>query len=112
MRLIDADAVLDEICRDQCERKYKDCDYTCSIAAYVANAPTVEPVGNPDRLSDWISVKNELPTPGRVYLFTIKEPGEESYVMKAYYRQDGTWWEEYITHWMLPIPLPEPAKEA
>lgn len=40
-RLIDADALLDEICRDQCERKHKDCDSTCELAAYVVNAPTI-----------------------------------------------------------------------
>ena len=52
MRMIDADTLLDEICRDQCERKYNDCDGTCEIAAYVVNAPTV---------GGWISVKDDLP---------------------------------------------------
>lgn len=44
MRLIDADALIAEICQDQCERKYCDCDYTCSVVAPVVNAPTVEAV--------------------------------------------------------------------
>lgn len=52
MRLIDADVLIDEICCDQCERKYKDCDSTCEIAAYVVNMPTI---------GGWISVKDGLP---------------------------------------------------
>ena len=44
MRLIDADVLIAEICQDQCERKYCDCDYTCSVVAHVVNAPTVEAV--------------------------------------------------------------------
>ena len=44
MRLIDADVLIAEICQDQCERKYCDCDYTCSEVAPVVNAPTVEAV--------------------------------------------------------------------
>ena len=42
MRLIDADLLIAEICQDECERKYCDCDYTCSSIASVVNAPTVE----------------------------------------------------------------------
>lgn len=41
MRLIDADELLDEICREQCERKFADCDGMCEMAAAVVNAPTV-----------------------------------------------------------------------
>lgn len=44
MRLIDADALLESICQDECERSYKDCDYTCSSAQPVVNAPTIEAV--------------------------------------------------------------------
>ena len=55
MRPIDADELLDEICRDQCERKYKDCDSTCEIAAYVVNAPTIGgEVRTPDGKGYWM----------------------------------------------------------
>jgi hypothetical protein len=63
MRPIDADELLDEICRDQCERKYKDCDGTCEIAAYVVNAPTI---------GGWISVKDRLPESGKPVLVTCE----------------------------------------
>jgi len=44
MRPIDADELLDEICREQCERKFTDCDGMCEMAAVVVNAPTVDAV--------------------------------------------------------------------
>lgn len=44
MRLIDADVLIAEICQDQCERKYCDCDSTCSLVALAVNAPTVDAV--------------------------------------------------------------------
>lgn len=126
MRLIDADGLLDEICRDQCERKYKDCDGTCSLAAYVENAPTV---------GGWISVKDRLPeqTPSlfskfkdtdkwskamwvmdsETVLVTVAAKGES--IVTTGKLQDGKWCtrispviEYKVTHWM---PLPEPPKE-
>lgn len=44
MRPIDAGELLDEICREQCERKFKDCDGMCEMAAVVVNAPTIDAV--------------------------------------------------------------------
>lgn len=41
MRLIDADELIRAICREECDRAYEDCDYTCSSVAPVVNAPTV-----------------------------------------------------------------------
>lgn len=42
MRPIDADELLDEICREQCELKFTDCDGMCEMAAVVVNAPTID----------------------------------------------------------------------
>lgn len=53
-RLIDADALIEAICRDECERSYKDCDYSCSSVAPVINAPTVD--AQPVRRGKWIYV--------------------------------------------------------
>ena len=44
MRLIDADALIESICQEECERHYSDCDYNCSSVAPVINAPTIEAV--------------------------------------------------------------------
>ena len=54
MRLIDADVLIAEICQDQCERKYCDCDYTCSVVAPIVNAPTI-PAVPMDKLCEWLS---------------------------------------------------------
>lgn len=51
MRLIDADGLVREICREECERAYEDCDYTCSMVAPVVNAPTIE--AEPVRHGRW-----------------------------------------------------------
>lgn len=56
MRQIDADALVREICRDQCERKYEDCDGMCQMVAYVENAPTI---GGWNSVKDHSPVKNE-----------------------------------------------------
>lgn len=111
MRLIDGDGLIDEICRDQCERKYKDCDSTCEIAAYVVNAPTI---------GGWISVKDKLPE-------EKENPYTQDYqeilcVLKTRFGTDvrvykfgkGHFWngpqeiDRMISHWM---PLPEPPEE-
>lgn len=106
MRLIDADALIESICWDECERKHEDCDYTCSSIAPIVNAPTV---------GGWISVKDAMPKTGYVYLITLNSPATMPKTMEAYLRHDGTWWRgsvslmsEYVTHWM---PLPEPPEE-
>lgn len=44
MRLIDADRLIDDICREDCGRVFKDCvmpDHCCSDVAKVQNQPTV-----------------------------------------------------------------------
>lgn len=63
MRLIDADALIESICWDECERKHEDCDYTCSSIAPIVNAPTV---------GGWISVKDALPK-NQVTVLIVKE---------------------------------------
>ena len=106
MRPIDADELLDEICRDQCERKYKDCDGTCEIAAYVVNAPTV--ATNTNVLGKWISVKDRLPEIGTLALVF----GSAGAMTVARYIAGAEWvvpgMFSAITHWM---PLPAPPKE-
>ena len=99
MRLIDADALMD-YCNNL---KDKTID-----ANDIARFPTV--VG-------WISVKDELPKPSKMVLFTGKTCyGTQLIAQRGWY--DGTFWhrdtEEAIysstpvTHWM---PLPEPPEE-
>lgn len=135
MRPIDADELLDVICRDQCERKYKDCDYTCSEVAYVVNAPTLaKDIHVPN--NGWISVKDGLPkehpsifaemygtekwrsgmwrTESDRVLVTIKFPDNTRTVDKGRL-QDGAWrtgvspvLPQEVTHWAV---WPEPAEE-
>ena len=127
MRLIDSDILLDEICCDQCERKYKDCDSTCEIAAYVVNAPTI---------CSWISVKDRLPVETHSMFYSFygsqkwsnamwREQSDKVLVTVAFKdgtkivttgkTLDGVWnttfsrtLEPVVTHWM---PLPEPPEE-
>lgn len=117
MRLIDANGLIDEICRDQCERKYKDCDSICEIAAYVVNAPTV---------GGWISVTDRLPEIGTPVLvafdFGLSGIGGMMKCVDTAMLQDfgfcGGGYDNFcaakgtcrttVTHWM---PLPEPPKE-
>lgn len=50
MRLIDANELIREICRDQCEKD--GCGSHCELINYVENAPTI---------GGWISVKDRQP---------------------------------------------------
>jgi len=99
MRLIDADALIREICRDQCERKYEDCDGMCQMVAYVENTPTI---------GDWISVEERLPERGTRCLIYAAQ-GKAHYTSIAnfngYFGLSGrrAYWK--VTHWM---PIPEP----
>lgn len=106
MRLIDADGLTREICRDQCEKD--GCGSSCELINYVENAPTV---------NGWISVKDGLPVrPPDVcgllvrrqwYLVALKS----GTVLTLSYEFDEDRWQGIgspVTHWM---PLPEPPKE-
>ena len=100
MRLIDADELLDEICREQCERKFADCDGMCEMAAVVVNAPTV---------GGWISVKDRLPEKNVPVLVWEKQGFAYVDMLEA----ECVWQiastnYAIVTHWM---PLPEPPKE-
>lgn len=44
MTLKDADALIREICRNQCERESKGCGSRCELVAYVDDMPTVDAV--------------------------------------------------------------------
>lgn len=99
MRPIDADELLDEICREQCERKFTDCDGMCEMAAVVVNAPTI---------GGWISVRDRLPdTYKRVITYDKYSGVKENWLLKEKPCVD---WSQgfHVTHWM---PLPEPPKE-
>ena len=124
MRLIDADELLDEICREQCERKFKDCDGMCEMAAVVVNAPTI---------GGWISVKDDMPKEHDSIFANYTHLNKHMWTKESdnvivYVRvpdgtgrstegrlQDGKWWtrisptlEPVVTHWM---PMPKPPKE-
>lgn len=81
MRLIDADALSRDFCPGETYRAGE-------IQDVIDAAPTVEPVGNPNRLYGWISVKDQLPPSDDTKVLTYGNP---------------------VTHWMY---LPEPPKEA
>lgn len=107
MRTIDGDALLDEICRDQCERKYKDCDGTCEIAAYVVNAPTV---------GGWISADKRPPKQGRYLVWGLTRITPDHYdeanglweIQPAFWFEKSGW-DRKVKFWQS---LPEPPKEA
>lgn len=124
MRLIDADELLDEICREQCERKFKDCDGMCEMAAVVVNAPTI---------GGWISVKDDMPKEHDSIFANYTHLNKHMWTKESdnvivYVRfpdgtgrstegrlQDGKWWtrisptlEPVVTHWM---PMPGEPKE-
>ena len=121
MRLIDADALVKEICRDQCERKFEDCDGMCEMVAYVENAPTI---------GGWISVKDRLPEEHDSLFAKFEHLSKHMWAKESdnvivYVRfpdgtgrategrlQDGKWWtrisptiEPVVTYWR---PFPEP----
>ena len=128
MRLIDADILIADICQDQCERKYCDCDCTCSEVALVVDAPTITPEPG------WISVNEKMPDEGIMVLTAIYgtdvimpmdgETMEEAVecclhrparVSIGFIDQGGYWcgadgWPEVIQpkYWM---EMPEPPKE-
>ena len=110
MRLIDADALMEELEREV--ELADDWKTAHEIANCVKYAPTV---------SGWISVKNRLPPIYQMVLITGKNSAGGSFgVIKGSY--DGhnyNWYRddigqyvnhrgETVTHWM---PLPEPPKE-
>lgn len=129
MRPIDADELLDEICREQCERKFTDCDGMCEMAAVVVNAPTI---------GGWISVKDDMPKEhpsifdpwygssqwkkamwrkeSYNVLLAYKTPDTGAYVIKEGRTHDGKFYSGNIvldndcevTHWM---EMPKPPKE-
>ena len=93
MRLIDADLLIAEICKDECERKYCDCDYTCSYIAPVVNAPTVEAVPL-DALCEWLGSQGML---APCYF----EQECDKCELKAYWRQKKSdCWKRCLTAWM------------
>lgn len=130
MRLIDADGLTREICRDQCERD--GCGSHCELINYVENAPTE----NAPTIGGWISVKDRLPEEHESifhkFLGTRKWSSamwkqESDKVLVCVSFPDGTsvvttgclhnsdWvttvsktLPQTVTHWM---PLPEPPKE-
>ena len=104
MRLIDADGLIDEICREECERKYEDCDYhACLHVKPVVNAPTI---------GEWISVKDRLPEDeGDVLVYGVSPRGRKKMAIMNYlafeadrprWALDGIW---TVLYWM---PFPEP----
>lgn len=44
MRPIDADALVQSICQDQCDYMKETCDADCEMIAYITSAPTVDAV--------------------------------------------------------------------
>lgn len=104
MRLIDADALIESICWDECERKHDDCDYKCLSIAPIVDAPTV---------GGWISVKDRLPDKGHDVLAFLDD-GEETRIAACNY-WDGVWFDSVmntiaknVVYWM---PLPETPEE-
>ena len=55
MRPIDGDALIKEICRDQCEMEAKGCGSRCELVIYVDDTPTVDavPVVRCKDCKDW-----------------------------------------------------------
>ena len=99
MRLIDADELITEICREECERKFEDCTYQrCLSIKAVQAAPTV---------GCWISVKDRLPEGFQKVLVFWYANGEPMVDTAFWSNGHSTeYWEGVeITHWM---PLPEP----
>lgn len=106
MRMIDADGLIDEICRAECEKAHADCDYRggrCESVKAVMESPTV---------GGCISVKDRLPDEYDCYL-AYSYHGWDI----LFYDLSNGWWlnmgyrvmDGEVTHWM---PLPEPpAKE-
>ena len=107
MRIIDADELTREICRDQCERD--GCGSHCELINYVENAPTV---------GGWISVEDEQPQKTGLYLTWCRSVYKDGFYRISEYNAEEHGWYDFIHHdfnetttrfWM---PLPEPPKEA
>ncbi len=99
MRLIDADALSRDFCPGETYRAGE-------IQDVIDAAPTVEPVGTPDRLNGWISVEDELPEKNVPVL--VWEKRGFSYVDRLEAEcawQIASTHHAIVTHWM---PLPEP----
>lgn len=102
-RLIDADALIKDMDGD--------------LLDGIAEARAIEKIENAPTINEWINVKDRLPTPSKMVLFTGKTCyGTWLIAQCGWY--DGTFWhrdtEEAIysstpvTYWM---PLPEPPEE-
>lgn len=124
-RLIDADGLTREICRDQCEKD--GCGSRCELINYVENAPTV---------NGWISVKDRQPVETHSIFYRFygtqkwsnsmwREQSDKVLAAVAFkdgtktvttgQTHDGVWnttisrtLEPVVTHWM---PMPEAPKE-
>ena len=60
MRMIDADALKQTICLDQCGHMKETCDAECELIAYITNAPTIE--AEPVKHGKWFdAMVGELP---------------------------------------------------
>jgi hypothetical protein len=64
-------------------------------------------------MSEWISVKDELPEPNEIYLVHCPSWSDDECAVCLF--ENGKWYYDhdseinsYVTHWM---PLPEPPKE-
>ena len=107
MRLIDADALMEELEREV--ELADDWKTAHEIANCVKYAPTV---------SGWISVKDRKPEASGIYLTwcTYHDIKRGFYRLSEYCAENGGWYdwisrdygESYVRYWM---PLPEPPKE-
>ena len=109
MRLIDADALKEQIENFNC----KDCNHynfvrcrACQIddaVTYIDEAPTV---------GEWISVEDKLPEVGKVVLAFGTRSATTGMFQGINKRNNLWWWKghtiKHVSHWM---PLPEPPKE-
>lgn len=104
MRLIDADALRDEVMSIPPDRGLM---YTLAIAKMIDDAPTIDPE---NMRSQWIPVAERLPEKYEDVLITYRIPSEKAARIWIGYRAE-TGWCAYgvhnpnVTAWM---PIPEP----
>lgn len=65
MRLIDADALIKNICTEQCGKRREDCDARCEYVTFIDNAPTIDSVPIKP-LARWLAGYAMPPINGRV----------------------------------------------
>ena len=110
MRLIDADALMDQIKSREC----KNCDDYYGIRCRAcATDDALYDIDNAPTVDRWISVKDRLPEIGKVVLaFGTRSATTGMFQGASSYRPDIWMWKnhtpKHVSHWM---PLPEPPKE-